>query len=67
MKFKEYIASQLIGRKLHFQCDCIMDINVVGRIVDFEIISDEILFFIDVDGKLIKIGENHPNMYIKEE
>ena len=63
--FKSYIAQQLIGRKLHFSCDCLMNINVYGIIKDFEISNNEIIFIVDVNGKYIKIGENHPNMLVK--
>lgn len=64
--FKNYIARQFIGKKLHFKCDCMIGINVEGRIVDYEISNNEIIFFVDVNGKIIKIGENHPNMLVKE-
>lgn len=67
MNFKEYIAKQLIGKKLHFVCDCIMGVDVTGIIVDYEISQNEILFLVDVRGKIIKIGENHPNMIVMEE
>lgn len=67
MNFKEYIAKQLIGKRLHFICECMMRIDVRGVVVDYEISHNEILFLVDVNGKIIKIGENHPNMTIKEE
>lgn len=67
MNFKEYIAKQLIGKKLHFVCDCIMRVDVTGIIVGYEICQNEILFWVDVRGKIIKIGENHPNMIVMEE
>jgi hypothetical protein len=63
--FKTYIAQQLIGKKLQFKCDCIIPMDVVGIIKNFEISKNEIIFIVDVDGKLIKIGENHPNLYVK--
>jgi hypothetical protein len=64
--FKKYIASQLIGKNLHFKCDCTLRLDVVGRVVDYNISANEIIFIVDVDGKLIRIGENHPNMYVIE-
>ena len=67
MNFKEYIAKQLIGKRLHFICECMMRIDVRGVVVGYEISHNEILFLVDVNGKIIKIGENHPNMTIKEE
>ena len=63
--FKTYIAQQLIGKKLQFKCDCIIPMDVVGVIKNFEISKNEIIFIVDVDGKLIKIGENHPNLQVK--
>lgn len=65
INFKDYIAEQLYGKKLHFICDCIAHIDVTGIIVSHELINNEIIFLVDVNGKIIKIGENHPNMYIK--
>lgn len=62
--FKSYIAKQLIGQRLHFKCDCIFPINHTGIIKDYEIIQNEIIFLVDIEGKIIKIGENHPNLYI---
>ena len=65
MLFKEYIAKQLIGHKLHFSCDCILPINHTGDIIGYEIDSNEIIFLINVNGKVIKIGENHPNLFVE--
>ena len=67
IEFKRYIASQIIGKKLRFQCDCIMKMDIAGTVVDYELISNEIVFSVDVNSKIIKIGENHPDLYIKEE
>jgi hypothetical protein len=36
-----------------------------GYIKDYEISNNEIIFLIDNKGKIVKIGENHPNMYIE--
>jgi hypothetical protein len=63
---KKYIATQFIGKKLHFICDCLIPIDSVGIIKDFEISNNEIIFIVDVSGKLIKIGENHPNLKVEE-
>ena len=64
MNFKNYIASHLVNKKLHFKCDCLMKLDFVGVVKDFEIVNNEIIFIIDVDGKLIRIGENHPNLIV---
>ena len=39
-----------------------MDVDGVVR--DYELSQNEIIFIVDVGGKLIRIGENHPNMKI---
>ena len=62
--FKQYIAKQLIGKKLHFKCDCLFKIDHIGIVKDYEIKANEIIFIVDVDGKIIKIGENHPNLQV---
>jgi hypothetical protein len=40
--------------------------DIIGKIVDYEIINNEILFIVNSSGKIIKIGENHPNLEIYE-
>lgn len=65
IEFKKYIADQLIGQTLRFKCDCIFPLDKVGTIRDWEIISNEIIFSVDVGGKIIKLGENHPNLIVE--
>ena len=64
VKFKDYIAKQIIGRKLHFKCDCLFPLDHTGTIKDYEIVNNEIIYIVDVGGKIIKIGENHPNLQV---
>ena len=64
--FKSYIANSLLGKRLHFKCDCLLRLDHIGIIKDFEMITNEIVFIVDVDGKIIRIGENHPNLYVEE-
>jgi hypothetical protein len=66
IEFKKYIAEQIIGKTLHFKCDCLFPLDHVGIIYDYEIKNNEIIFIVNVDGKPIKIGENHPNLYIEK-
>ena len=63
---KNFIAKKLVGSKFRFTCDCIVPLDVVGVVKDFEILNNEIIYLIDVGGKIIKIGENHPNLMIEE-
>ena len=63
--FKKYIAEQLVGKTLHFKCDCLIPLDHTGIIIGYEISGNEILFVVNVDGKMIKIGENHPNLQVE--
>jgi hypothetical protein len=63
--FKEYIASQLIGQTLHFKCDCVFPLDVIGYVQHVEVAKDgEFIYTINSNGKMIKFGSNHPNMMV---
>ena len=63
---KSYIGDILVGKKVHFCCNCVMNIDVVGVVKGWKITSNEIIWEVEVDNeKTIKIGENHPNMNIE--
>ena len=65
--FKHHIAQSMIGQKIHFKCDCIIPLDHTGVIKDYEITNNnEIVFLVDVNSKIIKIGENHPNLYVEK-
>lgn len=64
-QFKKYIAEQLVGHSLLFECDCVFPIKEKGIIKDYEIIDGEIVFKVQVENKIISIGENHPKMMVK--
>jgi hypothetical protein len=66
MTFKDYIASEMIGKKLHFKCSCLVPLDHDGVIVGYNISSNEIVFDVEVNGKIITIGENHPGLEITE-
>lgn len=66
MNFKEYIAQQLLEKKLHFKCNCLFPIDHDGVIKDYFIDGNEIVFKVLIGDKLISIGENHPNLIINE-
>lgn len=66
VQIKSYLAETLVGKRVHFQCDCILKIDVIGSIKGWSLHNDEILWDVLTDnGKIIKIGENHPNMNIE--
>ena len=64
---KSYIADSLVGNHLHFKCECVMNIDVVGTVKGWSLYQGEIIWDVFTDsGKFIRIGENHPNMNIEE-
>ena len=66
--FKDYIAQQLIGKKIHLKCECLMPFEMDScKIVGYELNNNEIVFLVDVGGKIIKIGENHPKLFIEND
>ena len=64
-RFKYYIGQQLIGKRLRFYCDCSFGMDVIGTIVDYTVINNEIFWSVDVNGKIIKFGENHPGLEVE--
>jgi hypothetical protein len=66
-KVKEYLGSQMVGKSLHFKCDCTSPIDLVGTVVDYYILSNELMLKVQrADGKIYDIGENHPSMKVYE-
>lgn len=51
---------------MHFVCACIISIDVTGIVIDYEIVNDEIILFVDINKKLIKIGLNTPGLQVEE-
>ena len=45
--FYDYVAKQLVGKKVHFKCNCIVGLDVTGVCVSYEIAKTEIVFIID--------------------
>lgn len=65
MTLKETLGQLMIGRKAHFTCDCIFNIDLVGTVKSFSIINNEIaLDVITEDGEYIQLFENHPNLTV---
>ena len=64
--FKDYIAQQLIGKKVHLVGHCVIHLDVTGRIISYSINNNEIIYKIQMgNGKVISIGENHPNLEVE--
>lgn len=63
---KQYIAKKFIGNTYHFKCDCIMPIDVIGTVVDYEISNHEIILSVCTSSKIIHIGLNTSSLTIEE-
>lgn len=64
-KLKDILGQYLKNKKVHVKCDCVLNMDFIGVVVDYKIKSNEIIWTIQTNGKLIEIGENHPNLMIK--
>ena len=62
---KSVIAEQMLYKRVHCKCECLFAMDFFGYIKDYEIINNEIIFLIDNKGKIVRIGENHPNMFLE--
>lgn len=63
---KQFIANKFLNKTFHFKCDCILPIDVIGTVVGYDIISNEIVLLVSVDGKIIHIGLNTYSLTIEE-
>lgn len=62
---KEYLAEQMLYKKYHFKCDCLISLDFVGVINNYRISNNNIIFYVATKGKDIEIDENHPNLLIE--
>lgn len=64
---KNYIGEQFLDKKFHFKCDCIIPIDVIATVSDYDISGNEvILTIINDDNKIIHIGLNATSLQIEE-
>lgn len=61
---KKFIAEIFLGNTYHFKCDCIIPIDVVGTVKDYDISSNEIVLLVDIGTKIIHIGLNTTSLVI---
>lgn len=61
MLLKNATPSDLLGKNIKFNCECFIK-NIIGRVVDIERFKDEVIYVIDTNKKIIRIGSNHPGM-----
>lgn len=63
---KQYIAEQFIKNTYHFTCDCLIPLDVIGTVKDYNISNNEIILIVSVNNKIIHIGLNTPSLYIEQ-
>lgn len=63
---KQYIAEQFIKNTYHFTCDCLIPLDVIGTVKDYNISNNEIVLIVSVNNKIIHIGLNTPSLYIEQ-
>ena len=64
--FKQYIGEKFLGKTVHLTCECLIPFDVTGRVIDYSIEGNELTLHVDVNGKIMRFGENHPNLKIDE-
>jgi hypothetical protein len=65
VNYKQWIANQLRGKKVRFKCDCLVQMDITGTVVDADASKSEIVYTISTDGRFVKIGENTPKLQIE--
>ncbi len=63
---KDYIGSLFIGNTYHFMCECIVPIDTIGTVKDFEIYNNEVILLVDTNFKILHIGLNTPSLVVEE-
>lgn len=64
VNLKDYLGKLLVGKLVRLKCECLTPFDITGRIVKYDIISNEIVWTIEKDGKQVKVGENTPKLSI---
>lgn len=63
--YKSYVGDLFKGKQVHVFCDCVIKLDVRGRVVDYTISGTEIIYLVDTGERIIKIGENTPKLKIE--
>ena len=63
---KNYIGEYFLNKTYHFICDCIIPLDVIGIVKDYEIVGHEIVLTVMTNDKLIHIGLNTSSLQVKE-
>jgi hypothetical protein len=64
VSYKEFVAKQFLNKTVRFKCDCIVPLDITGKVINFYLEKNEIIYIIESNNKIIKIGENTPNLMV---
>lgn len=64
VSYKEFVAKQFLNKNVRFKCDCILPLDVTGKVINFYLEKNEIIYIIESNNKIIKIGENTPDLMV---
>ena len=64
VSYKEFVAKQFLNKNIRFKCDCIIPLDITGKVINFYLEKNEIIYIIESNNKIIKIGENTPNLMV---
>lgn len=67
MLYKDYIGQQFLNKRVRVWCDCIVKFDIKGTVLKYEVVSNEVIYTISIEGskKTARVGENTPNLNIE--
>jgi hypothetical protein len=65
VSYKEFVAKQFLNKTVRFKCDCIVPLDITGKVINFYLEKNEIIYIIESQDKIVKIGENTPNLIVE--
>lgn len=65
MKYKDYVASTLKGKRVKMVCECFTGTGAEGVVKDYYMSGSEIVYMIDTGRRIVNIGENTPNLEVE--
>lgn len=60
--FDTLVYSQMIGKRVHFKCDCLFPIDFIGTVIGFKLNDGVLSYEVLNNDKTIYIELTHPNM-----
>ena len=66
ISIKDYIAKQFLNKTYHFKCDCILPLDIIGTVIDYEIIGHDTVLLVSSNNKVIHIGLNTASLTVEE-